>query len=291
VYAVDGNGLPAEVHCLDPGIVAVVPTSTDALTPNAEYRVRGVTYRGNMLHLKGVIRPGELKGISPVENARQSIGLGLAAQEFAARFYANGASLSGVIETPQDMTFDQARDTVRKFAGDHAGLRNAHRPGLLDNGAVWKPLSVTPEQAQFLESRQFQTAEIASQMFLLDPAWFSMVPAGGSSLTYQNIESRGSHLAQYTLARWIIRIEKAVTELLPSPQSAKFNLDALKRGDLAARAGYYTAALDPIKGWMVKDEIRELEDLGPMPKVPVPPVPQLVPMPAAVPAPAAANGS
>jgi len=80
-----------------------------------------------------------------------------------------------------------------------------------------------------------------------------------------------------------------VTELLPSPQYAKFNLDALKRGDLAARATYYTAALDPVKGWMVKDEIRELEDLGPMPKMP--PVPQLVPMPAVPPAPVAANGS
>lgn len=290
VYSVDGNGLPFEVHCLDPTIVDVVSAAPEELNPTAEYRVRGVIYRGKLVHLKGIVRPGMLKGVSPVEDAKQSIGLGLAAQEFASRFYANGASLSGVIETPQDLTFDQARDLVRKFGTDHAGLKNAHRPGLLDNGAVWRPLSVTPEQAQFLESRQFQTAEIASEMFLLDPAWFAMTPPGGTGLTYQNRAQLGEHLAQFTCARWIIRVEKAITDLLPDPQYAKFNLDALKRGDLAARAAYYTAALDPVKGWMVQDEVRDLEDLGPMPKKP--PLPQVVPMPTPVPPVAAGtNGS
>jgi HK97 family phage portal protein len=277
IYSLDGNAMPAEIRVLDPTSVTV-RAATRSVDSGPEYLVHGEVYRGNLVHLKGIIRPGALKGVSPLEDARQSIGLGLAAQDYAARFYSNGASLSGVIETASDLTLDQARDTVRKFAQDHSGLKNAHRPGLLDNGATWKPISVTPEQAQFLESRQYQTAEISSMMFLLDPAWFGMVPKGGGGLTYQNRAQLGEHLAQFTLARWLIRIEKAVSDLLPQPQYAKFNVDALKRGDLAARGAYYTQALNPVTGWMNRDEVRDLEDLGPDTTEPVSPAAVAAPL-------------
>ena len=295
IYSVDGNGMPSEMHCVDPTIVDVRPATND-LTAPAEYRINGKVYRGNLKHVKGMVRPGALKGLSPIEDARQSIGLGLAAQEFAARFYSNGASLSGVIETQTDLTLDQARSLVQKFGGDHAGLRNAHKPGLLDNGATWKPLSVTPEQAQFLESRQFQTAEIAGQLFLIDPAWFGMATTTKSALTYSNRQQLGEHLVAFTLQRWLVRVESAISELLPQPQYGKFNVDELKRGDLAARAAYYTAALNPQSGWMERDEVRELEDLGPSPDEPAQPgqlaLPGLAVLPQPQPAPTqpASNG-
>lgn len=272
LYSLDGNGMPAELYAVDPCQMDVRQESR-ALDAPVVYRLNGEIYRGPIVHIKGITRPGALKGISPVENARQSIGLGIAGEEFAARFYGQGATLSGVIETPNDLTLDQARDMVRKFAGDHAGLRNSHRPGLIDNGASWKPLSVSPAEAQFLESRQYSTAEICSQLFLVSPSWFGVSMARGSNVTYQNLEQDGERFAQFTCARWIVRLERAISDLLPQPQYCKFNIDELKRADLAARQAYYTAALDPVKGWMERAEVRNAEDLGRDPKPVAPPAP------------------
>ena len=288
VYGLDGNLMPNELAVLDPATVTV-NSQPGPIAPIVTYEISGRPFRGKLMHLKGICAPGSVIGIAPIDAAKQSIGVGLAAQEFAARFYSNGASLSGVIETDADLTLLQARDTVRKFAGDHAGLANAHRPGMLDNGAHWKPLSVAPEQAQFLESRQFQAAEICSQMFLVDPAWFGMALGSGSTVTYNNLESQGVRLATFTLTRWLVTLEAAFYELLPRPQAFKFNLDGLKRGDLAARGDYYTKAI--AGKWLSEQEARDLEDLGPMPadlkkkleqpevQMPVKPL-QAVPMPA-----------
>lgn len=294
VYGIDGNGMPNELTVLDPTVVVVKQNAPlpGSIAPNVTYEVKGRPFRGRLMHLKGICAPGQVVGVNPIEAARQSIGVGLAAQEFAARFYANGASLSGVIETDADLTLPQARDTVHKFAGDHAGLANAHRPGLLDNGAHWKPLSIAPEQAQFLESRHFQSAEICSQMFLVDPAWFGMALGRGSDVTYSNLENQGVRLATYTLTPWLIVLEEAFYELLPRPQELKFNLDGLKRGDLAARGDYYTKAITG--GWISKQEVRDFEDLGPMPAElkaqPTPQPLQAVPPMQAVSSPTAANG-
>jgi len=285
-YGIDGNGMPNELTVLDPAVVTV-KQEPGPIAPTVTYEVKGRPFRGRMLHLKGICAPGQVVGISPIEAARQSIGVGLAAQEFAARFYSNGASLSGVIETEADLTLDQARDTVRKFAGDHAGLANAHRPGLLDNNAHWKPLSIAPEQAQFLESRQFQSAEICSQMFLVDPAWFGMALGSGSSVTYNNLESQGVRLATFTLTRWLVTLEAAFYDLLPRPHELKFNLDGLKRGDLTARGEYYTKAI--AGRWLSPQEARDFEDYGPMP-ADLKTQPQAPPTLQAVPDPLTATG-
>jgi HK97 family phage portal protein len=181
VYGVDGNGAPNELLVVDPTKVTV-RLAPGPVAGDVTYDIDGKPFRGRLLHLKGIVRPGDVIGMSPIEAAKQAIGVGLAAQEFAARFYSNGATLSTVIKTQADLTLDQARDTIRKFSGDHAGVRNAHRPGLLDNGADIVTLGVPPEQAQFLESRQFQAAEICSQMFLVDPAWFGMSLGSGSNV-------------------------------------------------------------------------------------------------------------
>jgi HK97 family phage portal protein len=166
------------------------------------YYVNGVPFAGKLKHVKAIIQPGALKGLSPLEAARQSIGLGLAAQEFGGRFYSNGAQMSGVIKTPGEVNATQAREIGEAFARDHAGLANAWKPGVLFGGADWQQISVTPEQAQFLEQRKYQAAEIAAQMFLVDPSLLG-IPVAGTSLTYSNLEQRGIHLVQFTLLRWI----------------------------------------------------------------------------------------
>lgn len=284
-YGVDKNFLPTELHVLNPANVDVRGSDPNSPNPAAPtYWVNGVQFKGRLLHIKGITRPGALKGLSPVESARQSIGIGLAAQQFAASFYENGTILSGVIETPGAITTDQAREMKTNWSRDHAGPQNAHQPGVLTNGATWKQLSVTPEQAQFLESRQFQASEISAQLFLLDPSMLGISSAGsrGQNLTYANLEQRGIHLVQFTLMRWIIRLERAFTFLLPKPQYFKLNVDALQRADLKTRYEAYRIALGPNQPFLAVNEPRRLEDLPPETgfdkiETPAPPTPPPAP--------------
>lgn len=220
----------------------------------------------SLLHLRGITLPGQIKGLSPVESARQALGLGLAAQEFGARFFGSGQNLSGVIEVPGEMTQDQAALIRQKWARDHSGMRNAHEPGVLVGGASWKPISVTPEQAQFLDTRRFSATEIAAQMFLVDPTLLG-IASSGQSLTYANLEQRGIHLAQYTLMRWIVRLERAFSMMLPRPQYVKFNVNGLQRADLKTRYEAYQIGLAGAP-FLTPDEARSKEELGPMPVMP-----------------------
>lgn len=264
-YATDRSFVTNEVRCLNPCVV-----EPHAESGRVVYYVNGDRYPSPILHIKGVTRPDSLKGLSPVEAARQSIGIGLAVQEFAGNFYKNGTTVSGVIKVPGTLSPDQARDLKENWSRGHGGVANAHLPGVITNGGEWQQISVTPEQAQFLESRKFQAGEIAAQMFLLDPTMLGIPVDTGSSLTYANLEQRGIHLVQFTLMRWIVRLERAISFLLPRPQYLKFNVDALQRADLKTRYDAYRVALGANVPFIEVDEAREKEDLPPMPKSALP---------------------
>ena len=128
------------------------------------------TERPSVKHIPGRMRPGELMGMSPVEWCRQSIGMGLAAQEYGAEFFGSGAGdMPGVIESPKVIASERLAEIAKQWQKRRQrGGRGL--PGVLDDGATWKPTGVTNEQAQFLETRKFTAAEIAGQMFLLDPS-------------------------------------------------------------------------------------------------------------------------
>lgn len=264
-YGVDRSLRVNELTILDPTRVDIryePPGSAQVRT-----YVDGKLFTGRMKHVKGLTRPGALRGISPVEAARQSISIGLEAQDFASRFYRNGAHLSGVIESPRDFTLPQAKDLLDKFGRDHSGDRS-HKPGLLDGDAKWRPISITPEQAQFLESRKYQSSEIAGQMFLLDPTLLG-IPVDTHNLTYANLEQRGIHMVTFTLLRWLVRLEELFSDLLPANQYMKFNVNGLMRADLKTRAEVHQMALGGPLGtgqrWMTVEEVRKLEELGPEP--------------------------
>ena len=115
----------------------------------------------DMVHLVGMSMPEAPIGLSVISYARQSIGLGLAAEEFGARFFGNGAHLSGVIEIPGDLDQERARRLKENFQATHGGLRNSHTVGVLTGGAKWAPISISPEDAQFLGTRAAQNLDIA----------------------------------------------------------------------------------------------------------------------------------
>lgn len=233
---------------------------------DAQFFLDGQPYPGEMLMIRGLMLPGTTRGVSPVEFARQSIGMGLGAQEQAARFYQQGAVVPGVIHSKADLTVEQMREIRDQWLAAHGGSGKAHLPVVLTGETQWQSISMTAEQAQFLESRSFTDAQIAGQMFLIDP---SMLGIGiqGTSLTYQNLEQRGTHLVRHSLLRWIVRMERGLSKLLAPGQKMKFNVNGLQRGDMNARyASYKTAAdINTVLGMplLSVQEMRDLEDLGP----------------------------
>lgn len=214
----------------------------------------------DIVHLLGMAYPEAAEGMSVISYARNAIALGLAAEEFGARFFGQGAHLSGVIEVQADMDKTRARQLKEGFEASHSGLQNAHAIGVLSGGAAWKPISVSPEDAQFLGTRAAQNLDIA-MLFGIPPHMLGQVDRTTSWGT--GIEQQSLGFLRYTVAPWLGRFEDAWSALLPRPQVARFNVDALLRTDTAGRYAVYTQARNI--GAMTIDEIRAKEDMPPLP--------------------------
>jgi HK97 family phage portal protein len=260
-------------------MIPVDPSSVSVYRPAGGrkiYVVNGVPFPGELVHIKGIMLPGSDVGLSPLEYARQTFGLGLEALEFGADSLRNFNNMPGVIEDPGTPSSQRIIDSANAWKRARA-KRNRGLPGYLTGGATWKPTGVTNEQAQFLETRQWTAAEIVGQVFLIDPREFG-IPITGSTLDYTNAESRKTALLTRALLPWMIRIENAVSALLPHPRFMKFNADAFLRGDSAARWAIYESAMrinetaaalgqPPV---LETTEMREFEDLGVAPTVNAP---------------------
>jgi len=159
------------------------------------------------------------------------------------------------------------REIRDQWLASHGGSSRSHLPVVLSGETTYQAIAVTPEQAQFLESRQFSDAQIAGQLFLVDPSMLG-ISTGGSTLTYQNLEQRGHHLVRHSLLRWIVRVENGLSQLLPGSQHLKFNVNGLMRGDLTSRYNSYKTAaeINTLLGapLLSVQEMRDFEDLGPM---------------------------
>jgi len=212
-----------------------------------------------MVHIAGRMRPGDVCGMSPVEWCRQTIGLGLAATKYGAEFFDGEGNMPGVIELPQDAQPDTMRDLAaqwqRKRKQSGRGM-----PGVLKGGAQWKPTGVNHEQAQFLASRKWNAAEIAGQIFLLDPSDLG-IPVEGSSLTYANLEQRNTRRLQVALMPWMRRIETALTPLVTAGEY-KFDVDSRLRGN--TRESYETLGVAIGNGLLTVNEGREVIGRSPI---------------------------
>jgi HK97 family phage portal protein len=224
------------------------------------YEVDNVTVPAHdMVHLLGMSYPGSATGISVIQYAREAIGLGLAAEEFGARFFGSGAHMSGIVSVPGDLDRERARGLKESFQSVHGGLRNSHTVGVLTGGATWHPISVTPDDAQFLGTRAAQNLDLA-MLFGVPPHMLGQVDKTTSWGT--GIEQQGLGFLAYTLSPWLGRFEDAWSTMLSKPQTARFNADALLRTDTAGRYAVYTAARST--GILTTNEIRALENYAPV---------------------------
>lgn len=211
-------------------------------------------------HIRGPLSKG-YKGRSIITLARESIGLGLAAQQFGAAQFENGVQASGALKHPKTLSTPAHERLVTSFSENHAGLGNAHKPLILEEGLEWVPMSLTNKDAQFLEMRKFQRSEIAG-IFRV-PAHFvnDMEKA-----TFSNIEHQSLDFVMHSLRPWLKRIEQAInrdllTDIERQEYFVEFLIDDLLRGDFETRMNGY--ALQIQNHVATPNEVRARENMNP----------------------------
>ena len=194
--------------------------------------------------------------------AQNAIGMAIACEEDGAKFFANGAQPSGVLEHPGTLK-DPSR--VREsWQSTFGGSHNANKVAVLEEGMKYTPISISPEQAQFLETRKFQINEIA-RIFRVPPHMVGDLEKS----SFSNIEQQSLEFVKYTLDPWVSRWEQSMARALLTPEEKKqyfmkFNVDGLLRGDYQSRMNGY--AVGRQNGWMSANDIRELENLDRIPE-------------------------
>ena len=214
----------------------------------------------DVLHIPGLGFDG-LVGYSPIAMAKNAIGLAIAAEEYGAKFFANGATPGGLLEYPGTVKDpDRVRESWNK---GFSGSQNAGKVAILEEGMKYTPISIAPEQAQFLETRKFQINEIA-RIFRVPPHMVGDLEKS----SFSNIEQQSLEFVKYTLDPWVVRWEQSLSRALFTPEEKKkyffkFNVEGLLRGDYQSRMNGYATARQ--NGWMSANDIRELENLDRIP--------------------------
>jgi HK97 family phage portal protein len=218
----------------------------------------------NCLHIPALAWDGYI-GYSPVAQARQAFGLSLATEEFGAKFFGNDAKSGGFLMHPAKLGEKAAGNLSDSMNKKGDGLKDAHRIRILEEGMKFVQTTIPPDDAQFLATREFQIAEIARMfgvpLFLLQSTEKSTSWGSG-------IESMGLAFLMWTLNPWIIKMEQEVNRKMFTTAErekglfVKLNVNALLRGDMAARATFYKNGI--VDGWMTRNEVRNLEDRNPL---------------------------
>lgn len=270
-----GNSYDRIVSSPQQAVAALIPLHPDMVNPmrgqdgNLIYEYtppdgpKEILLSDEVHHKRGLTIDG-IKGISPIDYQRETLGLTLAAEKFGASYFGNGTVLGGVLESDQALS-PEARNNVRdSWIQRFQGSDKSHGIAVLEQGLKWRPLGVAPEQAQFLETRAFQISEIA-RIFGVPPHMLADIEKTTSWGT--GIEQQGIGFVVYSLMPWLKRWEQAIQRDLFSPSDqqtyfAEFNVDGLLRGDAKSRAEYYSKGI--LDGWLVRNEVRQKENLNPI---------------------------
>jgi HK97 family phage portal protein len=207
--------------------------------------------------------PEGILGVSPISLARESIGLSLAADEYGSRYFANNATVGMNLSFPGKLS-ENAKKFLKESLAEYAKSENRFKSIITEEGGKIDPLSITNEDSQFLESRQFQIEEIA-RIFGVPPV---LIGHPTNTMTYASAEQLFLSFATFTIAPWCKRLEQSMNKYLLSDAEQKryffeHVMAGLLRGDTASRFQAYSVARQ--WGWMNVDEIRALENMNPLP--------------------------
>lgn len=253
-------------------VIALYPLMPDKMTVDRtssgevfyEYRTdKGdvILHKEDVLHIVGMGFDG-LIGYSPIAMAKNAIGMAIATEEYGAKFFSNGANPGGVLEHPG--VLKDPKKVRESWNTVYQGTGNAHKIAVLEEGMKFQAIGIPPEQAQFLQTRKFQTVEIA-RVFRIPPHMIGDLEKS----SFSNIEQQSLEFVKYTLDPWVIRWEQALQKALLSHTEKKdyiirFSVEGLLRGDYKSRMDGY--AVGRQNGWLSSNDIRELENLNRIPE-------------------------
>ena len=213
----------------------------------------------DILHFKGISQDGIL-GLSPITQNANAIGWGMALEEYGSKYFTNSAKLSGVLETDRALS-EQAIDRLKNsFSNTYNKLQNAQSTAILEEGLSFKPITISPEQSQFLLSRIFSITEIA-RMFNIP----TFMLQEHSKSSFNNIESLSQSYVTYTLMPYIRRMESEMNRKLFKTNEkgrifVEWNVNGLLRGNIKDRTDSYKTALT--NGYMTINEVRRKENMN-----------------------------
>lgn len=219
------------------------------------YGIRRTYAAEEVIHFRGFSTDG-IWGKSPIKQARENIGLGLAAEKFGARFFKMGGNLKAVIETAGHMGDKEFKEWKKRWDAFYSGDAGDHTTPILEYGMAYKQLGIPPDDAQFLQTRQFSIQDVAR--------WFNLPVHMLNDLsrsTFSNIEHQDLQFVKYTLRPILKRMETELEEklLLPTERGRiriRFNIDGMLRGDLASVTSHIKEMYQC--GVINKDEARAL---------------------------------
>jgi HK97 family phage portal protein len=251
--------LPAQVDLVHPDRVAVVTNGDGTQT----IRIGGEEMdRADLFHVKAYPFPGSMLGLSPIAYAREAIGLGLGAEKYGAKFFGDGATPQGVLTSDHRIGPDAAEALQARWEQRHKGRR---RIAVLGDGAKFQAITIAPEEAQFIATQKFSVSTIC-RFYGVPPEMMAGETAGHEA--YTSPEMRGVDFLTFTLRPWLLRVERAVSGLLPRTQRARFNAGGFVRATLLDR--YQAHKLGIEAGWLTRNEARELEDRPAIPGLDAP---------------------
>jgi HK97 family phage portal protein len=260
VTARDRDFNPTGLMPLHPDIVSVELKTPDTQAEWYEpiYRVHGELIPNmDIIHVRRFTMPGEALGLSPIQMAMRAIDSGLSAEEYGRRYFHDSANPSSILRTDQTLDDAAVKQTQQQWVQSNGGRR---RPAILTGGWEWKPITIPPDESQFLETQNMSEHKIA-QMYGVPPHLLGVTEKQTSWGT--GIEQMGLGFNIYSLSGWVNCFESHFSDLTPGPQYVQFDMKRhLLRGDSKTRSEGYDLARRT--GWMNVNEIRAEEELAPI---------------------------
>ena len=252
------------------GVVALQPWHPDLVRVTAGPVYRIATSEGSLelkatdvLHLKGLtISADGLQAASPITQAREQLGLALAMDKHGSRFFGNSARPGGVLEHPAHISKEASEELKKSWNTMYQGTDNAYKTAVLQEGMTFKPLSVSNDDAQWLDARKFSVTDIA-RIFRVPPHMIGDLERA----TFSNVEQQSIDFVVHTIRPWLVRWEQEILRCLFPPEEqdkffAEFVVDGLLRGDIASRYAAYAVGRN--WGWLSANDVRGLENQNPV---------------------------
>jgi HK97 family phage portal protein len=270
VTAIGANGWPTTVELLDPSVVQWRADEQRGWVVTVDRQEVQRWPEGPLWHVPIFTMPGAPFGLSPIQNAKQTIAGGLSAERFGTDFFTGGGTPNAILYSDSELTQEQAQGIKSAFVSSTAGNRE---PAVMGAGLRYERISVAPDEAQFLDQQRFTVEQIA-RIYGVFPEMIGGATSG-SSVTYANREQRAADFLTFGLMPYLIALEDGLSGLVPGPNRVKFNVDGVLRSDLKTRYEAHAIGID--SGFLTIDEVRQLEDRPPLPET-TPPMPdQAVP--------------